>query len=61
MPKEIFINITYMEVYVMGAIIVSGGQYGSEGKGKIASYLAKKFDAVAAVRVGGPKFWSYSL
>ncbi len=38
----------------MGLILVSGGQYGSEGKGKISAYLAEKNNAVAAVRVGGP-------
>ncbi len=34
--------------------IVVGGQFGSEGKGKIACYLAQEMGAVAAVRVGGP-------
>lgn len=34
--------------------IVVGGQYGSEGKGKIAHYVARTTDARAAVRVGGP-------
>lgn len=33
--------------------IVVGGQFGSEGKGKIACYLAEKMNAVAAIRVGG--------
>lgn len=37
----------------MGLIIVEGGQYGSEGKGKIAEYLAKKMHASAVIRVGG--------
>lgn len=37
----------------MGLIIVAGGQYGSEGKGKVASYMANKFDAEAVVRIGG--------
>lgn len=32
--------------------ILVGGQYGSEGKGKIAGYLAKKFDW--GIRSGGP-------
>jgi adenylosuccinate synthase len=33
--------------------VVVGGQYGSEGKGKIAQYLAVARDATAVVRVGG--------
>ncbi len=33
--------------------IVVGGQYGSEGKGKVAHYLAKEKNANVAVRVGG--------
>ena len=32
--------------------VVIGGQYGSEGKGQIASYLAREYDLL--VRVGGP-------
>lgn len=34
--------------------IVVGGQFGSEGKGKVACYLAKNRSARATVRVGGP-------
>lgn len=34
--------------------IVVGGQFGSEGKGKVAHYVARERSAVAAVRVGGP-------
>ncbi len=34
--------------------IVVGGQYGSEGKGKIAHFVARTSNARAAVRVGGP-------
>lgn len=37
----------------MSLSIVVGGQYGSEGKGKVAYLWAKKMRAVAAVRVGG--------
>lgn len=37
----------------MGLMIVAGGNYGSEGKGKVAAYLAKKNNATAAVKVGG--------
>lgn len=32
--------------------VLVGGQYGSEGKGHIAAYLAKEYDVV--IRVGGP-------
>ena len=32
--------------------VLIGGQYGSEGKGQIAAYLAKEYDLL--VRVGGP-------
>ena len=38
----------------MGATIIVGGQYGSEGKGKVAQHLAQARDADAVVRVGGP-------
>lgn len=34
--------------------IVVGGQFGSEGKGKIAHYVARTASARAVVRVGGP-------
>lgn len=34
--------------------IVVGGQYGSEGKGKVAHHVARSSGARAAVRVGGP-------
>src|SRR5258708_5104823 len=34
--------------------IVVGGQFGSEGKGKVACYIAKAHRAQAVVRVGGP-------
>lgn len=37
----------------MSLSIVVGGQYGSEGKGKVAHYWAKKMNAAAVVRVGG--------
>lgn len=38
----------------MGSVtVVVGGQYGSEGKGKVAEYLAREQSAAAAVRVGG--------
>lgn len=38
----------------MSVTIVFGGQFGSEGKGKTAHYLAKKERADYCVRVGGP-------
>lgn len=37
----------------MAVSIVVGGQYGSEGKGKVAYYWADKMNAAAVVRVGG--------
>jgi adenylosuccinate synthase len=38
----------------MPVSIVVGGQFGSEGKGKVAHYLAQKMKASFAVRCGGP-------
>jgi adenylosuccinate synthase len=38
----------------MSLTVVVGGQYGSEGKGKVAHHLAAQRDAAAAIRVGGP-------
>lgn len=38
----------------MSVSIIMGGQYGSEGKGKISNFWAKKMNASAVVRVGGP-------
>ena len=38
----------------MPVSIVVGGQYGSEGKGKVAHWLARKQGARYAIRVGGP-------
>lgn len=37
----------------MAVSVVVGGQYGSEGKGKVAFYFAKKLNVAAIVRVGG--------
>ena len=37
----------------MPVSVIVGGQYGSEGKGKVAYYWAKKVNAAAVVRVGG--------
>jgi adenylosuccinate synthase len=38
----------------MPVTVVVGGQFGSEGKGKVAHALANEMRAAAAVRVGGP-------
>jgi adenylosuccinate synthase len=38
----------------MPVTIVVGGQYGSEGKGKVAHYLAREMNARFVVRCGGP-------
>lgn len=37
----------------MGVSIVVGGQFGSEGKGKVARWFAKEYQASSVVRVGG--------
>lgn len=37
----------------MGVSIVFGGQFGSEGKGKVARYFAQEYGASSVVRVGG--------
>ena len=37
----------------MGITIIVGGQYGSEGKGKVAHWYANKISADAVIRVGG--------
>lgn len=38
----------------MSLTIIFGGQFGSEGKGKVANYFVKKEHAKYCVRVGGP-------
>jgi adenylosuccinate synthase len=38
----------------MPVTVVVGGQYGSEGKGKIAHFLAREMEASVAIRCGGP-------
>jgi adenylosuccinate synthase len=38
----------------MPATIVVGGQYGSEGKGKVVALLASRLDSPILVRCGGP-------
>ena len=47
---EVHVGVT------MPVSIVVGGQYGSEGKGKVAHFLAKRLSAAVAIRVGGPNF-----
>lgn len=37
----------------MPVTVIAGGQFGSEGKGKVAHYLAREWRAAVAVRVGG--------
>lgn len=38
----------------MPVSVIVGGQYGSEGKGKVAHFFAKEKNATTVVRVGGP-------
>ncbi|TPL54934.1 hypothetical protein FJ937_04650 [Mesorhizobium sp. B2-4-4] len=38
----------------MPVTVVVGGQYGSEGKGKVSAYVTRTSGAAAVVRVGGP-------
>lgn len=38
----------------MPVTVVVGGQFGSEGKGKVAHYLTKEMNASVAIRCGGP-------
>ncbi len=38
----------------MPVTVIVGGQYGSEGKGKVAHYLAQEMGAAVAIRIGGP-------
>lgn len=37
----------------MPVTVVVGGQFGSEGKGKVAHFLAREEGSIAAIRVGG--------
>ena len=37
----------------LGVSIIIGGQYGSEGKGKVAFWYTNKVDASSVIRVGG--------
>ncbi len=38
----------------MPVTVIVGGQFGSEGKGKVAHFLAREMEATVAIRVGGP-------
>ena len=38
----------------MPVTVIVGGQFGSEGKGKVAHFFAREMGACAAIRVGGP-------
>ena len=38
----------------MPVTVVVGGQFGSEGKGKVAHYLSREMNASVAIRCGGP-------
>lgn len=38
----------------MPVTVIVGGQFGSEGKGKVAHFFAKEMGASVAIRVGGP-------
>lgn len=38
----------------MGIVVVVGGQFGGEGKGKTTAHLCRAFDVDVAVRCGGP-------
>jgi len=38
----------------MPVTVIVGGQFGSEGKGKVAHWLAREMGATVAIRVGGP-------
>lgn len=38
----------------MPVTVIVGGQYGSEGKGKVAHFLAREMNATVAIRCGGP-------
>jgi len=56
-PKDVMVKAAsflgfYGREYLRLVDVLVGGQYGSEGKGHIASYLAREYDVL--VRVGGP-------
>ena len=56
-PEDVFTRVaSHLGLYGRGVErlvdVLIGGQYGSEGKGHIASYLAREYDLL--LRVGGP-------
>ena len=56
-PKDVAIKTVcqlgyYGRQYLRLVDVLVGGQYGSEGKGHVASYLAREYDLL--IRVGGP-------
>src|SRR5207249_12201953 len=56
-PDDVFARVaSRLRLYGPGLTqlvdVIIGGQYGSEGKGHIVSYLAPEYDVL--VRVGGP-------
>ncbi|MFL5483648.1 MAG: adenylosuccinate synthetase [Gemmatimonadaceae bacterium] len=56
-PEDVFARVAarlglYGRSYQRLVDVLIGGQYGSEGKGNIAAYLAPEYDVL--VRVGGP-------
>lgn len=38
----------------MPVTVIVGGQFGSEGKGKVAHFMAQHLSATAVIRIGGP-------
>lgn len=57
LPKDVLIRVAshlglYGRQYDRLVDVMVGGQYGSEGKGHMASYLSKEYDIL--IRVGGP-------
>jgi adenylosuccinate synthase len=56
-PEDVLVRVaSHLGLYGRGAErlvdVLVGGEYGSEGKGHIASYLAREYDIL--LRVGGP-------
>jgi adenylosuccinate synthase len=56
-PEDVFVRVaSQLGLYGRGVErlvdVLIGGEYGSEGKGQIASYLAREYDLL--IRVGGP-------
>lgn len=57
LPKDVLVKAAsylgfYGREYTRLVDVLIGGQYGSEGKGNVAAYLAKEYDIL--MRVGGP-------